>query len=160
MPIPMHPGDTIRLDGQQGLTLVVTAEAVANDPRDGHNFHVVTWSGTYEDTDAGTATGAIIDEGPLKGLISSVERVLEIPFGEDNYSANFTETQVLTRVISPAVVTADENSAPVISGLSLLEGMVISEGGSVATLVAQVNDVDWNLEQVIVDLSPLSLIHI
>ena len=78
MPIPMHPGDTIRLDGQQGLTLVVTAEAVANDPRDGHNFHVVTWSGTYEDTDAGTASGAIIDEGPLKGLISSVERVLEI----------------------------------------------------------------------------------
>ena len=155
MPIPMHPGDTIRLDGQQGLTLVVTAEAVANDPRDGHNFHVVTWSGTYEDTDAGTATGAIIDEGPLKGLISSVERVLEIPFGEDNYSANFTETQVLTRVISPAVVTAEENSAPVISGLSLLEGMVISEGGSVATLVAQVNDVDWNLEQVIVDLSPI-----
>ena len=152
MPIPMHPGDTIRLDGQQGLTLVVTAEAVANDPRDGHNFHVVTWSGTYEDTDAGTASGAIIDEGPLKGLISSVERVLEIPFGEDNYSANFTETQVLTRVISPAVVTAEENSAPVISGLSLLEGMVISEGGSVATLVAQVSDVDWNLEQVIVCL--------
>ena len=33
--------------------------------------------------------------------------------------------------------------------------MVISEGGSVATLVAQVNDVDWNLEQVIVDLSPI-----
>ena len=25
MPIPMHPGDTIRLDGQEGLTLVVTA---------------------------------------------------------------------------------------------------------------------------------------
>ena len=80
---------------------------------------------------------------------------MEIPFGEDNYSANFTETQVLTRVISPAVVTAEENSAPVISGLSLLEGMVISEGGSVATLVAQVSDVDWNLEQVIVDLSPI-----
>ena len=33
--------------------------------------------------------------------------------------------------------------------------MVISEGGSVATLVAEVADVDWNLEQVTVDLSPI-----
>ena len=52
MPIPMHPGDKIRLDGQEGLTLVVTAEAVANDPRDGHNFHVVSWSGVYEGSES------------------------------------------------------------------------------------------------------------
>ena len=82
MPIPMHPGDKIRLDGQEGLVLIVTAESVANDPRDGHNFHVVTWSGIYEGTESGTASGAIIDQGPLKGLISSVSRVLQIPFGE------------------------------------------------------------------------------
>ena len=155
MPIPMHPGDKIRLDGQEGLTLVVTAEAVANDPRDGHNFHVVSWSGVYEGSESGTATGAIIDEGPLKGLISSVSRVLAIPFGEEGNLANFTETQLLTRVISPAVVTAEENSAPIISGLYLLEGLVVSEGGSVATLVAEVSDVDWNLEQVTVDLTPI-----
>ena len=155
MPIPMHPGDKIRLDGQQGLTLVVTAEAVANDPRDGHNFHVVSWSGVYEGSESGTATGAIIDEGPLKGLISSVSRVLAIPFGEEGNLANFTETQLLTRVISPGVVTAEENSAPIISGLYLLEGLVVSEGGSVATLVAEVSDVDWNLEQVTVDLTPI-----
>ena len=155
MPIPMQPGDVIRLDGQDGLTLIVTAESLANDPRDGHNFHVVTWSGTYEGSEAGTATGAIIDEGPLKGLISSVSRVLSIPFGEDGYLANFTETQLLTRVISPSVVTAEENSAPLISSLSLLEGLVVCEGGSVATLVAEVSDVDWNLEQVTVDLTPI-----
>ena len=155
MPIPMHPGDKIRLDGQEGLTLIVTAETAANDPRDGHNFHVVSWSGVYEGSEFGTATGAIIDEGPLKGLISSVSRVLAIPFGEEGNLANFTETQLLTRVISPAVVTAEENSAPVISGLYLLEGLVVSEGGSVATLVAEVSDVDWNLEQVTVDLTPI-----
>ncbi len=155
MPIPMHPGDKIRLDGQEGLTLVVTAEAVANDPRDGHNFHVVSWSGVYEGSEFGTATGAIIDQGPLKGLISSVSRVLAIPFGEEEYLANFTETQLLTRVISPAVVTAEENSAPTISGLYLLEGLVVSEGGSIATLVADVSDIDWNLEQVTVDLTPI-----
>lgn len=155
MPIPMHPGDKIRLDGQEGLSLVVTAESVTNDPRDGHNFHVVSWSGVYEGSESGTATGAIIDEGPLKGLISSVSRVLAIPFGEEGNLANFTETQLLTRVISPAVVTAEENSAPIISGLYLLEGLVVSEGGSVATLVAEVSDVDWNLEQVTVDLTPI-----
>ena len=155
MPIPMHPGDKVRLDGQDGLTLVVTAESLANDPRDGHNFHVVTWSGVYEGSEAGTATGAIIDEGPLKGLISSVSRVLSVPFGEDGYLANFTETQLLTRVISPSVVTAEENSPPIISSLSLLEGLVVCEGGSVATLVADVSDIDWNLEQVTVDLTPI-----
>tara|TARA_B100001540_G_scaffold260789_1_gene239586 strand:+ start:2401 stop:5448 length:3048 start_codon:yes stop_codon:yes gene_type:complete len=155
MPIPMHPGDKIRLDGQEGLTLIVTAEAVANDPRDGHNFHVVSWSGIYEGSEYGTATGAIIDEGPLKGLISSVSRVLAIPFDEEGNLANFTETQLLTRVISPAVVTAEENSAPIISGLYLLEGLVVSEGGSIATLVADVSDIDWNLEQVTVDLTPI-----
>ena len=155
MPIPMHPGDVIRLDGQDGLTLVVTAETLANDPRDGHNFHVVTWSGIYEGDDAGTATGAIIDEGPLKGLISSVSRVLSVPFGEDGYIANFTETQLLTRVISPSVVTAEENSAPIITSLSLLEGLVVSEGGSVATLIAEISDIDWNLESVTVDLTSI-----
>ena len=79
----------------------------------------------------------------------------QFPFGEDGYLANFTETQLLTRVISPSVVTAEENSAPVISSLTLLEGLVVSEGGSVATLIADVSDVDWNLEQVTVDLTPI-----
>lgn len=155
MPIPMHPGDKIRLADTESLVLVVTAEAVTNDPRDGHNFRVVTWSGVYESTDRGTAYGAIINQGPLQGLISSVSRILEIPFGEEDYMANFTETQLLTRVISPAVVTAEDNSIPVINGLYLLEGIVTSEGGSVATLVAEVADVDWNLEQVTVDLNSI-----
>jgi len=155
MPIPMIPGDEIRLDGQEGLFLSVTAQSTANDPRDGHNFHVVTWTGIYGDGDLGSASGSIIDQGPLKGLVSSVNRTIEIPFGEDENSANFTETQILTRVISPSVVTAEENSAPVISGISLYEGLVVAEGGSIATLIVEVSDVDWNLETVTVDLTPL-----
>tara|TARA_B100000575_G_scaffold71816_1_gene55863 strand:- start:104 stop:3199 length:3096 start_codon:yes stop_codon:yes gene_type:complete len=155
MPIPMHPGDKIRLDGQEGMTLVVTAEGLGNDPRDGHNFHVVTWSGVYENSDYGSASGAIIDEGPLQGLISSVSRTLSLPFGEEDYLANFTETQLLTRVISPSVVTAEENTAPFIGDVYLLEGIVTSEGGSVATLIAEVSDIDWNLEEVLVDLTPI-----
>ena len=112
----------------------------SHDPRDGHNFHVVYGLESYEGDDAGTAFGAIIDEGPLKGLISSVSRVLSVPFGEDGYIANFTETQVLTRVISPSVVTAEENSAPVITSLSPVGRTdSMTEGGSVATLIAEVS---------------------
>jgi hypothetical protein len=151
----MITGDELRLAGQEGLFLTVTAGLNANDPRDGHNFHVVSWTGQYNGEETGTAFGAIIDQGPLKGLISSVTRVLEIPFGEDGNIANFTESQLLTRVLSPAVVTAEENSAPIISDLYLFEGLVICEGGSVATLVADVSDIDWNLEQVTVDLTSI-----
>ena len=155
MPIPMITGDELRLAGQEGLFLTVTAGPNTNDPRDGHNFHVVSWTGQYNGEETGTAYGSIIDEGPLKGLLSSVTRVLEIPFGQEGNFANFTESQLLTRVLSPAVVTAEENSAPIISDLYLFEGLVISEGGNVATLVADVSDIDWNLEQVIVDLGPI-----
>ena len=90
MPIPMITGDELRLAGQEGLFLTVTAGLNANDPRDGHNFHVVSWTGQYNGEETGTAYGSIIDEGPLKGLISSVTRVLEIPFGEDGSCLLYT----------------------------------------------------------------------
>ena len=155
MPIPMNPGDNIRLSGQEGLVLVIEAESVTNDPRDGHNFHVVTWSGVYEGTSGGYASGAIIDQGPLKGLISSVTRTLEIPFGEENETAYLNETQTLERVLSPSVVTIEENSAPQIGEIYLQQGIVIGEGGSSSLLVANITDIDWNIDEVIVDLTPI-----
>ncbi len=155
MPIPMNPGDNIRLNGQEGLVLVIEAESVTNDPRDGHNFHVVTWSGVYEGTSGGYASGAIIDQGPLKGLISSVTRTLEIPFGEENETAYLNETQTLERVLSPSVVTIEENSAPQIGEIYLQQGIVIGEGGSSSLLVANITDIDWNIDEVIVDLTPI-----
>ena len=155
MPIPMIPGDNIRLSGQEGLVLVIEAESVSNDPRDGHNFHVVTWSGVYEGTSGGYASGAIIDQGPLKGLISSVTRTLEIPFGEENETAYLNETQILERVLSPSVVTIEENSAPQIGEIYLQQGIVIGEGGSSSLLVANITDIDWNIDEVIVDLTPI-----
>jgi len=155
MPIPMIPGDKIRLDGQDDLTLIITAETTGNDPRDGHNFHVVKWSGIYEGDGAGYANGSIVDQGPLKGLLSSVIRTLEIPYGSENETASLNESQVLERVLSPSIVTVEENSAPVIVSLSLKQGIVIAEGGSGATLIAHVTDVDWNIDTVMVDLSPI-----
>ena len=155
MPIPMIPGDSVRLDGQEGLVLQIKAESVSFDPRDGHNFHIVSWSGQYEGDDSGYANGAIIDQGPLKGLLSSVNRTLEIPYGENNESAFLNESQTLERVLSPSIVTLEENSAPVISEISLQQGLVIGEGGSTATLIANITDVDWNIDSVLVDLTPI-----
>lgn len=155
MPIPMIPGDNVRLDGQDGLVLQITADSVSFDPRDGHNFHVVTWTGQYEGDSSGYATGAIIDQGPLKGLLSNVNRTLEIPYGDDNQTAFLNESQTLERVLSPSIVTLEENSAPVIGEIILQQGLVIGEGGSSATLIANITDIDWNIDTVIVDLTPI-----
>ena len=153
MPIPMIPGDTLRLAGQEDLALIITAQSTGNDPRDGFNLHVVNWAGQYENV--GTASGAIIDQGPLMGLLSSVNRVLEIPYGESNESANFTESQVVDRILSPSIITAENNTAPQLVEIYFEEGNIYGEGGSAATLVAHIADAEFNVDSVIVDLSPL-----
>lgn len=153
MPIPLIPGDTVRLADQDGLTLIITAESTGNDPRDGFNLHVVNWVGSYENV--GTASGSIVDQGPLMGLLSSVNRVLEFPYGEGNESANFSESQVVERIVSPSIVTAENNSAPSLVELYVAEGVMYGEGGSTGTLVAHISDAEFNVESVTVDLSPI-----
>lgn len=158
MPIPMHTGDRVVLNAQDGLSLDVTAQAATVDVRDGRNFTVVGWSGTYgggEGAAEGNATGRIVSSGPLQGLLSSVNRQLSVPFGEEDERIALNESQVLERVISPQIVTADENSAPEITSVSLQEGLVVGEGGSLAHVEVQVEDLDYNIETVVVDLSPL-----
>ena len=153
MPIPLLPGDSIRLAGQEGLSLVITAESTGNDPRDGFNLHVVNWIGSYDGN--GDATGSIIDQGPLMGLLSSVNRVLEIPYGDENETANFTESQMVERILSPSIITAENNTAPVLVELFMEEGVIYGEGGSVGTLVAHISDNELNVDSVTVDLTPL-----
>lgn len=153
MPIPLLPGDTLRLAGQEGLSLVITAESTGNDPRDGFNLHVTNWVGTYGEE--GAASGSIIDQGPLMGLLSSVYRTLEIPYGNENQTANFTESQVVERILSPSIITAENNTAPVLVELYLEEGVIYGEGGSSGTLVAHISDQEMNVDTVTVDLSPI-----
>ena len=154
VPIPMVIGDNVRLNGQDGIVLDVVANSVGNDPRDNHNFHVVEWTGSYGDSgDAGTAFGSIIDEGPLRGLVSSVTRSFEIEYGANDESAFLNETQYIDRVLSPSIVTAEENTDPVLVSLTLEEGLVVGEGASVAHLVAHATDDEWNIETVTVDLT-------
>jgi hypothetical protein len=153
MPIPLIPGDTLRLAGQEGLSLVITAETTGNDPRDGFNLHVVNWVGSYDESS--TASGSIIDQGPLMGLLSSVYRILEIPYGSENETANFTESQVVERILSPSIITAENNTAPVLVELYLEEGVIYGEGGSSGTLVAHISDEEMNVDSVTVDLTPI-----
>jgi hypothetical protein len=89
------------------------------------------------------------------GLVSSVVRSLELPFGEGNDTALFSESQVVERILSPSIITAENNSAPVLVSMDFLEGLAIGEGGSTGTLVAHITDAEFNIESVTVDLTPL-----
>ena len=156
MPIPAAPGDRFLLAEQAGMELVVDVLTYSTDDADGRTFETVQWSGTYNEFD-GTAHGHLVAVGPLKGLSTSVVRSLEVPYGEGNDTAWLNESQTLARVLSPSVVTAEGNTAPVFLGLSQPNGLAAAEGARSSLLVAEVVDVDWNLERVEVDLSALGL---
>ena len=156
MPIPAAPGDRFLLDEQVGMELTVEVLAYGTDDADGRTFETVRWTGTYNEFD-GNAHGHLVAVGPLKGLSTSVARSLEIPYGEGDETAWLNESQTLARVLSPSVVTADGNTPPTFLGLSQPDGLAVAEGARSSLLVAEVIDVDWNLERVEVDLSALGL---
>ncbi len=156
MPIPLQPNDVLRLNGQEGLPMILTAGSTRIDVRDGHNLTVIDWTGVYgDDGSLGTAEGALVSSGPLQGLVSSVSRSLAIPFGDSGEEAFMNETQYLERVLSPEIVSADDNTPPSIGTLELREGLVLGEGGSTAHIEVPVPDAEWNVLSVRVDLTPL-----
>lgn len=160
MPIPLQSGDRLTLNAQTGLVLDVTAGEPGVDVRDGHNLSVVRWSGVYgmDGTGAqGTANGAIVADGPLQGLLSSVQRTLSVPFGPTNDTLLLNETQALDRVISPQIVSADDNTAPMVTSVSLREGLVVGESGSLAHLEVVIADAEFNVDAVTVDLGSMGL---
>ena len=156
-PIPVHSGDVVRLLEQDGIVLTITAGNEAIEPRDAKNLSVIQWTGVYSDGVSGTASGSIVNQGPLSGLLASTSRSFEIAFGEDDEIAFLNESQAVDVIISPSIVSADDNSAPVVVDLSLSEGLVFGEGASPAHLVATIDDLDWNVATVTVDLSSLGL---
>ena len=158
MPIPMRTGDRFRLSSQEGIELTVTAGSSALDNRDGKNLTVVQWTGFYgQQGESGNASGAIVSSGPLSGLISNVQRQLAVPFGEDNETVALQETQLLQRVLSPDIVSEEQNTPPSISQLGLREGLVVGEGGGQAHFQVTVEDTEWNVVQVTADLSGVGL---
>ena len=158
MPIPLSTDDYLRLNGQDGIILTVRAGDTRVDTRDGHNLTVIDWTGVYEgEGDIGVATGSVVSAGPLSGLLSTIDRSLTVPFGEENESVVLQETQVLERVLSPEIVSEDDNNPPVVSEIEWREGLAVGEGGSVAHLQATVEDSEWNVVSVLADLSSLGL---
>jgi hypothetical protein len=156
MPIPLAQHDRLRLGQQDGITLTVTAGETRIDVRDGHNLTVIDWTGTY-DGEGGLASGTMVSSGPLKGLLTSVQRSLSVPFGDDGESVSLQETQVLERVLSPEIVSEDENTPPSIGQIQWRNGLAVGEGGSIAHLEAVVEDAEWNIVDVHVDLTAFGL---
>ena len=156
-PVPMETGDVVRLLAQDGIALTVTAGQEAIEPRDAKNLSVIQWTGVYSDGVSGTASGSIVHQGPLTGLLASTVRSFEIEFGTDGETALLNESQAVDAILSPSIVSADDNTAPQVLDLSLMEGLVFGEGGSPARLVATIDDPDWNIVSVQVDLSSIGL---
>ena len=156
-PVPMETGDVVRLLAQDGIVLTVTAGQEAIEPRDAKNLSVIQWTGVYSDGVSGTASGSIVHQGPLTGLLASTVRSFEIEFGSDGETALLNESQAVDAILSPSIVSADDNTAPQVLDLSLMEGLVFGEGGSPAHLVATIDDPDWNIVSVQVDLSSIGL---
>ena len=156
-PVPMETGDVVRLLAQDGIALTVTAGQEAIEPRDAKNLSVIQWTGVYSDGVSGTASGSIVHQGPLTGLLASTIRSFEIEFGTDGETALLNESQAVDAILSPSIVSADDNTAPEVLDLSLMEGLVFGEGGSPAHLVATIDDPDWNIVSVQVDLSSIGL---
>ena len=156
-PVPMETGDVVRLLAQDGIALTVTAGQEAIEPRDAKNLSVIQWTGVYSDGVSGTASGSIVHQGPLTGLLASTVRSFEIEFGTDGETALLNESQAVDAILSPSIVSADDNTAPQVLDLSLMEGLVFGEGGSPAHLVATIDDPDWNIVSVQVDLSSIGL---
>jgi len=156
MPIPAAPGDAFLLDQQAGMELSVEVLEYSTDVADGRTFETARWTGTYVEF-GGTAEGHLVAIGPLKGLSTNVARSLEVPYGDEGEVAWLNESQTLARVLSPSVVTAEGNTPPTFHGLTQPNGLAGAEGARSSLLVAEVSDVDWNLERVEVDLSALGL---
>ncbi len=156
-PIPMETGDIIRLLDQDGIVLTVTAGQETTEPRDAKNLSVIQWTGMYSDGVSGIAHGSIVHKGPLMGLLASTTRSFEIEFGDNGEIALLNESQAVDAILSPSVVSADDNTAPQILDVSLSDGLVFGEGAAPARLVATIDDPDWNVVSVVVDLSSVGL---
>ena len=147
-------GDRVDLLGSELMHLSITATSTGTVVRDGHTIPVTYWDGAYGNE--GSATGAVINEGILAGLIAEVTRNVTLDMDEGD-SLEFGETQSLARVLSPSIITEGENTAPSIVSVSIREGAVTNEGAASVHLEVEVDDVDWNIRSVTADLSALSL---
>tara|TARA_B100001123_G_scaffold162422_2_gene187316 strand:- start:1586 stop:2995 length:1410 start_codon:yes stop_codon:yes gene_type:complete len=135
--------------------LHVDVMSVVDGVMDGHNVTLAEWIGDYGgDT---YASGSVINEGPLAGLLNEVHRWIEISLG-DNSSEDiaFIEHQLVDRVLSPSIISEEENTPPALLTVGFREGRLLTEGDS-AHLEVLVYDFDTDVTAVSVDLTEIGL---
>ena len=151
-------GDSFSLVGNAEMTLDVTVHGSSLESIDGHIVSVAEWTGSFGDTSS--ANGSIINEGPLSGLLNEVSRLVRIELGGGS-EVSLIENQRMDRILSPSIVTFDENTPPSLSdesgsSIRFRESSLSTEGG-MAHLEVVVNDFDTDIKSVSVDLSSLGL---
>jgi hypothetical protein len=151
-------GDSFSLVGNEEMVLDVTVHGSSTDSIDGHLVSIAEWEGSFGGMSS--ANGSIINEGPLSGLLNEVSRLVRIDLG-DGTEVSLIENQRMDRILSPSIVTFDENTPPSLSddsgsSIRFRESSLSTEGG-VAHLEVVVDDVDTDTKSVSVDLSSLDL---
>ena len=154
----LSTGDSFPLIGNMAMILEVTVSGINIYSIDGHDVSVAEWEGSFGEMSS--ANGSIINEGPLSGLLNEINRLVSIDVGE-NSEVSFIENQRMDRILSPSIVTFDENTPPSLSeapgsSVRFRESSLSTEGG-VAHLEVLVNDVDTDTKSVSVDLSSVGL---
>ena len=150
------PGDSFALVGNDALILSVEVMSVVDGVMDGHNVTLAEWIGDYGGE--AYASGSVVNEGPLAGLLNEVYRWIQISFNENGTTEDlaFVEYQSVDRVLSPSVISEEENTAPNLISVGFREGRILTEGDS-AHLEALVYDFDTDVIAVSIDLSEIGL---
>jgi hypothetical protein len=150
--------DRFSLLGNRAMVLDVTVVGKSIQMVDGHQVSVAEWEGAYGDMSE--ASGSVINEGILAGLLNEISRTVMIDLAEGNESSiSFIENQRIDRITSPSIITLDENTPPSFSNggqpaVRFREGILTAEGGE-AHLEVSVEDVDTDTIGVSADLSGL-----
>jgi hypothetical protein len=137
------------------LSIVVTT--ISDVELDGHTVEVAEWLGDY--SESSHASGSVVNEGPLAGLLNEIHRWVQIQMGENGSMGEgfaFVEHQMVDRVLSPSVITAEENTPPAMISIGFREGRLLTEGDS-AHLEVVVDDFDTDVTEVTADLTRMGL---
>ena len=150
-------GDRFSLVGNDAMVLSIVVTTISDVELDGHTVEVAEWLGDY--SESSHASGSVVNEGPLAGLLNEIHRWVQIQMGENGSMGEgfaFVEHQMVDRVLSPSVITAEENTPPAMISIGFREGRLLTEGDS-AHLEVVVDDFDTDVTEVTADLTRMGL---
>ena len=147
----LFSGDRLVISNNMDFILTVLVKDSRQVIIDGHDVKVIDWIGNYgENTQA---SGSIINEGLLAGLFFQINRSVSLV---EDIQTDFSENQILVKITSPSIITAEENTPPSLESIQFREGVLYAEGG-IAHLEITVLDIDNDVKSVSIDLSEFGL---